>query len=141
VAWVQTERGSTYSPRCNRLRSFDEQLEVETYFNSKIGSFNSYWIGLRQSWAPAGSGARAGGSAGVCTAERVSEAPGLPCNHYSPFRAHVGIDSSLAADAALTAATCCSPAGTWDSWNFVWEDGRTAPSDIPSSQSKLNLPG
>jgi hypothetical protein len=55
------------TPAADRLCSFDEQLEVETYFNSKIGSFNSYWIGLRQTWAPAGSGA---GAAGRC-GERV----------------------------------------------------------------------
>jgi hypothetical protein len=55
------------------MRSYAEQLEVETYFNSKIGSFATYWIGLRQSWARAGSG---GGEGEGEHSGNVSHSPG-----------------------------------------------------------------
>jgi hypothetical protein len=38
------------------VRRYAEQLAVESYFVRQSSSFSTYWLGLRQSWAPGGTG-------------------------------------------------------------------------------------
>jgi hypothetical protein len=116
-------------------RSYNEQKMVEDYF-LKHRNLPTYWIGLRQSYAPAGSGGHS------CRPWGASSAA-LPC---APLAQCGAAGSSPALRSRARAPTAPRPqlptAGTWSGTGFVWEDGTsTAPTELASSQANYNSDG
>ena len=118
---------------------------MEAFFLKQLTSFTTYWLGLRQSWAPAGTGEAVRCHAPAAGGQQASHRAvprSVRCARPVPVTLEHCPWQGQAPDATKPgSADLFATAGTWSATGFIWEDGSTPPPELPSSQADLNSDG